>query len=342
MAAKSRRKVAAFVVVTIAAAAGLGAAYRYWNEAPPDYLTLYGNVDIRQVDLAFNDTGRLEKMFKEEGDPVKEGEVLARMETDTYKDLVSLAQARTDAQRDVVNKLVAGSRPEEIARDRAQVEADKATLVNAQRVLKRRTELLARGNVSQQLYDDAKTAVDEASAHLDLSKQVLALTVIGPRQEDIDAAKAQLRADEATLALAQRRLADTELKAPADGVVLSRIVEPGAMVGPTNPIYTITLTDKVWVRTYVPETALGDVHPGATVEVTNDTRPNHIYQGWIGFVSPTAEFTPKTVETPELRTQLVYRLRVFIRNPDQGLRQGMPVTVRVPLHQPAQAGPKTP
>ena len=113
--------------------------------------------------------------------------------------------------------------------------------------------------------------------------------------------------------------------------MLSRIVEPGAMVSPANPIFTVSLTDKIWVRTYVSEPDLGRIRPGMAVTVFTDTDPNHPYEGWIGFISPTAEFTPKTVETTELRTQLVYRLRVFIKNPDDRLRQGMPVTVRVPL-----------
>jgi len=163
---------------------------------------------------------------------------------------------------------------------------------------------------------------------------VLALTELGPRKEDIEAAKAQLRSDQSLLALAKRRLDEVEIKAPADGVVLSRIVEPGTIVSPTNPIYTVALTDKVWVRSYIPETELGRIHPGTIVRVTNDTDAAHAYEGWVGFISPTAEFTPKTVETPELRTQLVYRLRIFIRDPDDALRQGMPVTVRVPLARP--------
>lgn len=320
------------VAVGLVVVAGVGiGAYRLTHPAATDGLTLYGNVDIRQVDLAFNAAGRLQELRKEEGDTVKAGEVLARIEPETYQDLMSLATARVAAQQATVDKLLAGSRAEEIARDRAEVESDRAAVADAESLFNRNKELVKGGAVSRQLYDDAKNALDGARARLQAAERTAALTVEGPRQEDIDQAKAQLRADQATLDLARRRLEDTELKAPADGVVLSRIVEVGAMMSPTNPVYTVALTDKVWVRTYIPETDLGRVKWGMTVKVSSDTDPGHLYDGWVGFISPTAEFTPKTVETPELRTQLIYRLRVFIRDPDDRLRQGMPVTVRVPL-----------
>ena len=316
--------------VAILAVAG-AFAWRPWSKPPADFLTLYGNIDVRQVDMAFQAIGRVQEMRFEEGDTVNEGDLLARLEPETYKDLADLAAARRDAQRIALQRLQAGSRAEEIARDKAQVEAAQAAVVDAELLLKRRTELLKTGNVSRELYDEAKNAYDTARARLDVATQIARLTRIGPRQEDIDQAKAALSAQQATVSLATRRLADTELKAPSKAIVLSRIVEPGAMVGPNVPVYTLALTDKVWVRTYVAEPDLGRIRPGMTVKIYTDTDPNRAYEGWVGFISPTAEFTPKTVETTELRTQLVYRLRIFVRDPDDRLRQGMPVTVRVPL-----------
>lgn len=302
-----------------------------WSQRASDQLTLYGNVDIRQVDMAFQAIGRVQELRFEEGDPVKAGDTLAQLDPDTYRDLADLARARVEAQRVALQRLQAGSRPEEVAREKASVEAARAAVVDAELVLKRRTELLKTGNVSRELYDEAKNAYDTARARLDVANQVFRLTEIGPRQEDIDQAKAMLSAQQAALSMAERRLADTQLTSPSDAIVLSRIVEPGAMVSPTTPVYTLALTDKVWIRTYVSEPDLGRVKPGMAVKIATDTDPNRTYDGWIGFISPTAEFTPKTVETTELRTQLVYRLRVFVRDSNDRLRQGMPVTVRVPL-----------
>ena len=106
--------------------------------------------------------------------------------------------------------------------------------------------------------------------------------------------------------------------------------ETGAIVAPADIVFVLSLTEPVWVRTYVSEPDLGRIHPGMKVKVSSDTRPNDTYDGTIGFISPVAEFTPKTVETPELRTDLVYRLRIVVDKPGEDLRQGMPVTVRLP------------
>jgi HlyD family secretion protein len=127
--------------------------------------------------------------------------------------------------------------------------------------------------------------------------------------------------------VSQRALADATLVAPAAGFILTRVREPGAIVASGEAIFTLAVSSPVWVRAYVDEPDLGRVRPNMAASVTTDSAPGKIYHGHVGFISPVAEFTPKTVETRELRTDLVYRLRVIVDNPDQGLRQGMPVTV---------------
>jgi HlyD family secretion protein len=142
---------------------------------------------------------------------------------------------------------------------------------------------------------------------------------------------AQVEADEAALAFAEQALADAELRAPEEGVIRERILEPGDMASPLTPVFTLALTDPVWVRAYLPETALGRVRPGASATITTDSFPDKAYRGWVGYIAPTAEFTPKNVETTELRTRLVYRMRVYACNPAGELRLGMPATVSIDL-----------
>ena len=166
---------------------------------------------------------------------------------------------------------------------------------------------------------------DEAAAALRSAEEALHITQTGARSEDLQAARANLQAGEATLSLSERRLEDTELSAPKDGVILTRVREPGAIIGAGQTVYTLSLISPVWVRTYVIEPDLGRISPGMPAEVHTDG--GRTYAGQIGFISPVAEFTPKTVETRELRTSLVYRLRIIVENADDGLRQGMPVTV---------------
>jgi len=147
-------------------------------------------------------------------------------------------------------------------------------------------------------------------------------------------AAAELKASEAELAVARQRLADATLYAPADGIIRDRILEPGDMATPATPVYTLALLDPVWIRTYVPEPILGKVAPGMRAEVRTDSYPAKVYSGWIGYISPSAEFTPKTVQTPELRTRLVYQMRVYTCDPNNELRLGMPATVSISLAQP--------
>lgn len=141
------------------------------------------------------------------------------------------------------------------------------------------------------------------------------------------AAAARVAAAEAALAEHRQALEDATLRSPSNGIIRERIAEPGDFVSPQTPVLTLSLVDPVWIRTYVPETYLGKVVPGAPVHIITDSFPEKNYPGWVGSISPTAEFTPKHVETPELRTRLVYQARIFACNPDMELRLGMPATV---------------
>jgi HlyD family secretion protein len=183
--------------------------------------------------------------------------------------------------------------------------------------------------VSSQERDDAQARAREAVARLNSAREQLKLLESGFRVEEIAQSKAEVGRAEAALQAAELRLQDTVLQSPAEGVVLTRAQEPGAIVQPGATVLTVSLKQPVWVRAYIPEPDLGRVHPGLKVEVTTDTRREKPYRGQIGYISPRAEFTPKNVETPGLRTSLVYRLRVVVEDPDEGLRQGMPVTVRL-------------
>jgi HlyD family secretion protein len=167
-----------------------------------------------------------------------------------------------------------------------------------------------------------KAQLASAQANLDLENA-------GWRVEDIEAARAQVDTARANVQSAQLNLSDCQLVAPTDGYIITRTLEPGAIVAAGTNAYSMCLYSPVWIRTYIDERDLGRIYPGMKALVYTDTNPNQPYEGQIGFISPIAEFTPKTVETRELRTDLVFRLRVIIQNPDRYLRQGMPVTVRL-------------
>jgi HlyD family secretion protein len=331
------KKLLALPVVVVALAAGVWWATRDHGETGND-LVLQGNIDIRQVELAFNASGRVDQVLVHEGDHVTKGQLLARLDTTRLKLALDQAKALADAQRAQVAKLKAGSRPEEIKRAAAERDAAQAAANDARQVYRRQLDLVAKHFVSQQQADSAKNALDAAQERLKAAEEGYRLAVLGPRKEDVVAAEAALAAQDAAVAGLEHDIAEGELHAPDAGIIENRVLEPGDMASPQKSAFTLALTDPVWARVYLPEPALGRIAPGAHATIANDSHPGNKIAGWVGYISPTAEFTPKTVETAELRTSLVYQARVFACGAKDELRQGMPVTVTIGYDQPAAQG----
>jgi HlyD family secretion protein len=310
---------------------GFGAWFGYQRYVRQDTGTpvFYGNVDIREVELGFRVAGRIAEMLVDEGDAVQAGQRLASLDKKPFLDDLALHTANIALQTANLAKLEAGNRPEEIEQARAEMASRQASLENARGIFARQQQLAKSDFASQQAFENASTQLRGAEAQLKASEQTLKLAVEGPRKEDIAAARAALEGAKAQKQKAETGLGDAELLAPADGVVLTRAAEPGAIMAAGTTVYTLSMQSPVWVRAYISEPQLGLIHPGAAVKLYTDTRPNVPYSGQVGFISPVAEFTPKSVETPELRADLVYRFRIIVRNPDQALRQGMPVTVQL-------------
>jgi len=321
------------VPVIVLLLAGLALAWAWQRQAgqttDSDTLRLYGNIDIREIQLAFNGSEHLDEILVEEGARVTAGQVLARLHRERLQAAAAAAEARLAAQAQVVAALEAGTRPEEIEQARAALAAARADAQAAERTYRRIAGLAKRKLASQEQLDEARARRDAALAHVEQARAALALAEAGPRAEDIAAARAGREALAAELALARQALADAELRAPADGIIRDRILEPGDFATPQTPVLTLARIDPVWVRAFAPEPALGRLRPGLPARIHTDSFPDKTYRGWIGYISPTAEFTPKTVETPDLRTRLVYRLRIPVCNPSGELRLGMPVTVEI-------------
>lgn len=250
----------------------------------PNVLKLFGNIEIRQVDLSFRVEGKIAKMLVEEGDAIKKGQLLGFLEDTNYKSTYE--------------------------KNLADIQALKAVSANAKSQYERNIPLCSDGTTSKSDCDSLRNAKDSSKASLAAS---------------IAASKG-----------ARKNLSDTKLYAPDDGIIMTRIQEPGAVVEPSSPIYTMAKSKPVWVRAYIPETQLANVKYGMKADVYTDTldpttkKPRQ-YKGQVGYISPVAEFTPKTVQTEELRTDLVYRVRIYVDDIDEYLRQGMPVTVKLNL-----------
>jgi HlyD family secretion protein len=322
---KKRTKILALAAVVLLVGGAL--ALRHVFSTADSGLRVYGNVDIRDVNLAFRVAGRVQRVLVDEGDRVQPGQLLAQLDPTPVEREIAEGEANIAALAARLSLLRAGNRKEDVAQAAAQVEERRAALFNAEAELARENRLAGTGASTAEHLEQAQAARDQARARLSGGEQALAESQIGFRREEIAEAAANVERAKASVAQARLRLDDTRLLAPSGGVVLTRAVEPGAMVATSSTALSLSLVQPVWVRAYVKETDLAAAKPGTAVQVQADSLSGKSFRGQIGFLSPTAEFTPKNVETPDLRTDLVYRLRIVVDDPDGELRQGMPVTV---------------
>jgi len=313
------------ILVLIGVLAGVFWWSREGGEVP---LVLYGNVDIREVDLAFRQPGRVARLLVDEGATVTKGQLLAELDAQPFEDAMAVAQAAEAQAAAELEKLRKGNRSQEIEQARAEMRRAEAAALDARLEYERVNSLLASGAVSERATDAARSARDQTSAALSAARQALSLRVEGARSEDIAAAEARMAYAGAQLQQARTALEDTRLVAPADAVVSVRLLEAGSMATANLPVFTLSLQAPVYVRAYVSEPQLRRVRPGGKVTIALDGGDER-YEGTIGFISPRAEFTPKSVETTELRSDLVYRIRIVVAGDAKALRQGMPVTVHV-------------
>jgi HlyD family secretion protein len=323
------RKIVIIILALVLLGTGGYWAYRAYcpDCADTGALALYGNVDIRQVNLAFKDSERIRDVLVEEGDVVEKGRKLAQLMTQRLEAQIKAVQAGVDAQKYVVIQLENGTRPEEIRQARAEERQALAERNLTKRTYDRQSRLLKSGANAQQDLDDALAQYDVAKAKYQVAVQNRILMEKGARWEEIASAKASLQKLQADLEVLNVQLAESALYAPTKAVVRSRNLEPGDMASAQSPVFTLGVMDPKWVRTYVPEDKLGLIKPGMRGFAVADSWPDRRFEGWVGFISSTAEFTPRSVETPELRTSLVYEVRLNVHDPDNELRLGMPVTV---------------
>ncbi len=278
-----KKKIAALVLIILIA--GLCIFFYKTNKKDnSNELTLFGNIEIRQVDLSFQVSGLISKLLKEEGDTVKKGELVAVMDESDYE--ANFKRAEADVERTIA------------------IQKDATDKYN------RYAPLGVDDTVSKQEVESLYNAQNKANA--------------------------DYKAAVANKDYLSNQLKYTKLYAPEDGTIMVRVVEPGSNVQKGQPVYTMAKTNPVWVRAYVNETDLGNIKYGQEVNVYTDTvnpqtGEKREYKGQIGYISPVAEFTPKTVQSTDTRTDLVYRIRVYIYDIDEFLRQGMPVTIKVKL-----------
>jgi HlyD family secretion protein len=296
-----------------------------------NFIRVSGNIEATEVDVGFKISGRIIRRFFEEGTWVDRGKVLAKLDAEDLRNRLEVAQATLISAQARLNKLLAGSRPEEIRMAESALNQAKFDLENKEAHYERMKPLFERGVISKEVLDNAEAALKIAKASLEKAKENYILVKEGPRKEDIEDAKAQVDQARASLKLNETQISYTTLYAPISGVVLVKSGEIGEVVNPGTSILTLADIENVWLKAYIPETDLTKVKWGQEVIVTTDLQPKKEYKGKISFISSQAEFTPKQIQTEKERVTLVYRIKVEIPNKDRELKPGMPADGKILL-----------
>jgi len=306
-----------------------GGGYTYYSQvyAPAHaVLSIAGNVDVREVSLAFRASDRIDQVLVNEGDSVKAGQVLAKLDATELTLKINKLKSQIAAQQATVNKLVNGSRSEDIAAAQNAAEQARASLNLAQSSYSRKSGLYQEGVISELEFDQEQSNYDAAQAKLSQAEAELQKLVNGSRAEDVAQAEATLQSLKDELASQEYVLSQYNLVAPSDGIIRSRLLEVGDMASPQKPVFKMSILTKKWVRAYVNERELSRIYEGQEAHIKVDGFDETLV-GQVGYISDTAEFTPKTVQTNDLRTDLVYEVRIYVDDADNRLRMGQPATV---------------
>jgi membrane fusion protein YbhG len=338
-----KRLIPIVILLVAAIAAGIW-FYPRWKAkpAPINEITLSGNIEAHESLVSFKVPGRIIELPIEEGQQVKQGDLLARLEDSDFKQKVRIDEAAVDVRQSNLALALAGTREQEIKALQQSVIDAQADLALKKADRDRAQQLFSKDEISTQDRDRAVTAAKRSEAALSAAEQRLNEAQEGTRKEDIAIARANLEQANANLGLARINASYTTLRAPASGVIAVRQAELGEVVAPGSPVVSLADLDHIWLRSYIAETDLGRIHWGQDVSVTTDTYPGKQYHGRISFIAPNAEFTPKSVQTYKERVTLVYRVKIDIDNPNYELKPGMPADAHLQLATAANTNQRSP
>ena len=294
-----------------------------------------GTIDTTQANLSFQVPGRVTQVLVQEGQSVTKNQIVAVLDRDEFESRYAQAKANLERAKKTKNQLETEleisrkTLPQEVTRARANVKSAQDTLKDAEKNYKRFEDLFSKGVVTEKERDTLKLNYDVAQSRVTESESVLKLaqgnlTKIDALKQDIEVANAQIKEAAASLNQAAIQLGYTQLKSPTDGILTNRNVEPGETVTPGREVLTISELARVDLKIFVDETEIGKVSPYQKVDVKIQTSPGKSYTGYVSFVSPEGEFTPKIIQTKKERVKLVYLVKVSILNPKFELKEGMP------------------
>lgn len=327
---KTMKKIFVFIMVIVFL---FSLIYFLWPKKgrEDNYIKVSGNIEATEVNVGFKISGRITQIYVKEGDWIEKGKMIAKLDDEDLRYRFELTKASLQSAQARLNKLLAGSRPEELREAEARLNQAEFDLENKKVQYERMKALFERHVIPKEMLDNAETGYKIAQASYQMAKENYELVKQGPRKEDIEDAKAQLEQARSQLKLSETQLSYATLYSPISGVVLVKSAEVGEVVNPGTSVLTIADIENVWLRAYIPETELGKVRWGQEVIVTTDMTPKKEYKGKITYISSQAEFTPKSIQTEKERVTLVYRIKISIPNNERELKPGMPAEGRILL-----------
>jgi HlyD family secretion protein len=274
-----------------------------------------GTIEGTDVNIGTEVAGKVKELLVDEGSRVVKGDTLLVIDDAEYQIQLRQALANLGSFESAYKLSVEGSRKEDI------IQAE-AAFKNAEADYIRMKELLTAQTITQKQYDDAYTKYVAA-------QQTYQKLQRGSRTEEINGARQRRDYASAQIDLLKKKIHDCYITAPSNGTVTLKAVEPGEFVTMGMNILRLTYLDRVKLTIYVNETDLGKIKLGQTAKVTIDANPNKSLDGIVVYISPTAEFTPKNVQTKEERTKLVFGVKIEINNPDGALKPGLPADATI-------------
>ena len=288
-----------------------------------------GTVEATESSIAAQVPGRLVKMNFEEGTLVQQGDTLAEIDHRTLAQQVNQAQAALEMTKQQYDLLVAGARSEDLRVGEEGVKQAKANFQLAKLAFDRTSKLYAEHSVSQSQMDAARAQYDVAQAQLASAQQTLEKLQHYARPEEIRSAAAQVQQAQAALDYATIAFEHSYVTAPFSGTVLDKLQEPGDFANVGTPLYTIANLKTMKMTVYIDEVDLARIKLNDKAQVLLDGMPDHPFDGRVIYISPTAEFTPKNVETKQDRIKLVFAVKLEIANPEGYLKAGLPADATI-------------
>ena len=315
----------------IACIAIIGFAIGCGNGSNKNKIEASGNIEATNVTVSSKVSGQVTRLFFNEGDRIKAGDTLMTIDHDLLSIQLREAEAAAAASKAQLTLLIQGAREEDISQAEDVVEQAKANYNLISTNMDRNERLFKAKSITKQQYDDVKAKFEIAKAQLNSSEENLKKLKHFARPEEIKQAQANYKRQEAAVDFLKKNISDSFVTAPINGFVVKKFVEAGESVAPLSSLVMLSNLSYVDLVIYVSETALGKVKLGQEADVSVDSYKNKTYKGRVIYISPTAEFTPKNIQTKDERTKLVYAVKIHIHNPDFELKDGMPADAAIIL-----------